>query len=388
MKLKIIAILAALSAALFVSSPPALAADLEVTAASPLFPGSTVWYPGLSVTKQFTVKNNGSATHTVIADSTNEHSTGDLDNMMTVKLGSFDGTMHNFWNSGEINLGDLTAGASQTYDMTVGFNAGAGNDFQNKSATFDLTIGFLGTGEQLRIGGVAGASTGGGGGGDGSVCNDSKPGSAPVIISAVAGANSVTLTWTSAGNPVSYYLITYGTEPGAQTYGNPKVGGPETTSYTINGLSGGVTYYFRVRAGNGCMPGDFSEEISATPGGGVTVGPAQGFAPGVLGAQDNLNNGVATGPAEVREVLGEATESCQSCLWWPFLLAQVVILFLLRKHRFIWSVAASALVFLVFLFFNRTCLSFSPCWRNLLLALVILLIIRFILVKIFKKYLQ
>lgn len=132
-------------------------------------------------------------------------------------------------------------------------------------------------------------STGNGGGGTvagatAPVCNDTKPASAPSGLTAVAGLNSVTLSWAKASDPVSYYLVTYGTSSGSQTYGNPNIGDSSTTSYTVTNLSGGVTYYFKVRAGNGCAPGDFSNEASATPSGGFVAGVAPGFAAGVLGA--------------------------------------------------------------------------------------------------------
>jgi hypothetical protein len=118
------------------------------------------------------------------------------------------------------------------------------------------------------------------------VCNDQKPGSAPVLLSAVSsGANSITLTWAKAKDPVSYYLVTFGTKPGEQLYGNPNVGGSDTTSYTVNNLSGGKRYYFEVRAGNGCTPGDFSNELSSGATGSFIAGVPGGFGSNVLGAQ-------------------------------------------------------------------------------------------------------
>ncbi len=131
-------------------------------------------------------------------------------------------------------------------------------------------------------GGESSSSGGGGGGGGGNpgapVCNDVAPAGAPTLISVIAnGNNSVTLTWTPAIGPVSYYLVAYGTQPGVYLYGNPNVGGSGTTSYTVNNLSGGTTYYFVVRAGNGCMPGPFSNELSNAPtgrGGGQVLGIA------------------------------------------------------------------------------------------------------------------
>lgn len=120
-----------------------------------------------------------------------------------------------------------------------------------------------------------------------SSCNNSKP-EAPTLLSVVAnGLNQVVLKWTKAKGSVSYYLITYGLSSGKQQYGNPNVGGPDTTSYTVGGLQKGVTYYFKVRAGNGCVPGDFSNELPGKAGGKalLTDTPAEGFIPGVLGSK-------------------------------------------------------------------------------------------------------
>ncbi|MFA6532895.1 MAG: fibronectin type III domain-containing protein [Patescibacteria group bacterium] len=116
------------------------------------------------------------------------------------------------------------------------------------------------------------------------VCDDSKPGGAPVLhLATSSGPNSITLNWEKVKEPVTYYLVTFGTKPGEQLYGNPNVGNSNTTSYTINNLSGGKNYYFKVRAGNGCMPGDFSNEVIGRLTGGYITGFPENFSPDVLG---------------------------------------------------------------------------------------------------------
>jgi hypothetical protein len=80
-------------------------------------------------------------------------------------------------------------------------------------------------------------------------------------------------------------------------WGNPNIGGRGTKSFVVQNLSGGKTYYFKVRAGNGCQPGDFSNELSATPFGFSVQGQATGFERGVLGAKTSAQgeeNPVAT----------------------------------------------------------------------------------------------
>lgn len=105
-------------------------------------------------------------------------------------------------------------------------------------------------------------------------CWDPAPGGTVELKTASAsGAHDITLTWTEASNPVSYYLLSYGIAPGQYTYGNPDMGGQGTTSYTIGGLTTGKQYYFVVRAGNGCTPGVFSNELSAVAGENPTPTP-------------------------------------------------------------------------------------------------------------------
>lgn len=98
-------------------------------------------------------------------------------------------------------------------------------------------------------------------------CTDAAPGSTAQLTSAVSvGAHSITLTWTDASNPVTYYLLSYGLSAGNYIYGVPNAGGQGTTSFTVGGLATGTKYYFVVRAVNGCTPGNYSNELSAVAG--------------------------------------------------------------------------------------------------------------------------
>lgn len=118
-------------------------------------------------------------------------------------------------------------------------------------------------------------------------CSDIKPKSVPQIVSAVSSEpNQVTIIWSKAADPVTYYLIAYGTKSGQVEYGNPNVGDKNTTSYIVKDLSGGQSYFFRVKAVNNCMPGDFSPEVKVVVAGPKLTAPAAaGFQKGVLSAQ-------------------------------------------------------------------------------------------------------
>ncbi len=271
-------------------SCPITPSGCSIDGANPLFTTTAdgVWYPGRFLTKTINMKNGGAQIREMALKGTGTSMSDTLKNVMNLSLTSsrgtviWSGSLTDFYSQSNINLGIFDSGASLDYNMTVSMNINANDDYQGIQSVFDLTLGFWGD----PISTPTSAPTPGvvlGAGVSAPVCNDQKPGNAPVLLSAVAGFNSVTLTWSKASDPVSYYLMTFGTSPGTQTYGNPNVGGKDTTSYTVAGLSGGTTYYFKVRAGNGCMPGDFSNELPSAPTGGFIAGVPAGFEAGVLG---------------------------------------------------------------------------------------------------------
>lgn len=160
------------------------------------------------------------------------------------------------------------------------------------------------------------------------VCNDTAPAGVPTLLQITPGLNSATLTWSEGIGPLSYYLVTFGTSAGAQTYGNPNIGGAGTTSYTVNSLSGGTRYYFRVRAGNGCAPGGFSNEISVVPFGELTQDVPDGFAENVLGVQTPSESPSPSPTSQSEQVLG-SEKTGKNWKIWLWGLAPVSLLFLL-----------------------------------------------------------
>ena len=116
-------------------------------------------------------------------------------------------------------------------------------------------------------------------------CEDQAPKSPPTLINIIPGINSVALGWEKAQNPVTYYMIQYGTESGRYEFNNPNAGGKETTEYIINGLDSEKQYFFTVVAGNGCAVGLQSNQLTTATLKDVQISPTIiNKSPNVLGA--------------------------------------------------------------------------------------------------------
>lgn len=103
-------------------------------------------------------------------------------------------------------------------------------------------------------------------------CGDATPGNAPWLYGAIPeDGNSVMLNWTDAQDPYNKYVLEYGTKSGNYQYGADNMGGKGTRSYLVSSLSPNTIYYFRVRAGNGCATGPWSNELSTTTKGLVST---------------------------------------------------------------------------------------------------------------------
>ncbi|KKT58501.1 MAG: hypothetical protein UX91_C0006G0039 [Candidatus Amesbacteria bacterium GW2011_GWB1_47_19] len=103
------------------------------------------------------------------------------------------------------------------------------------------------------------------------VCDSAKP-QPPTLLSVERQGTKAILAWSLIDN-ATHYTILYGLKPGDYIYGVPNTG--QVTSYTVDALDPGQTYYFAVKAVNNCMPSDSSSD---KPVGGAVLGTAS-FAP-------------------------------------------------------------------------------------------------------------
>lgn len=97
-------------------------------------------------------------------------------------------------------------------------------------------------------------------------CTAQPPGAkVPWLYAAVPQSSSeIDLYFTDADEPYDHYVLAFGTEPGQYTFGSTNIGGKGTRVYRVSHLRANTTYYFTVRAGNGCATGGWSNELSAT----------------------------------------------------------------------------------------------------------------------------
>ena len=96
------------------------------------------------------------------------------------------------------------------------------------------------------------------------VCQDTTPVSAPNLFQIDITNSKAKLYFTPIANIDTYY-ISFSTNPNAEQYGEQvsllKEG---VQSHTVYYLSPSTNYYFKVRAQNGCMPGPWSNIMTAS----------------------------------------------------------------------------------------------------------------------------
>jgi len=96
-------------------------------------------------------------------------------------------------------------------------------------------------------------------------CDKTSPGNpAPWLYAAVSKtSNSIALYFSDAAEPYDHYAVEYGPQSGHYLFGATNIGGRGARIVIIQALAPDTTYYFRVRAGNGCTTGPWSNELSS-----------------------------------------------------------------------------------------------------------------------------
>lgn len=96
-------------------------------------------------------------------------------------------------------------------------------------------------------------------------CTDAVPTATPYLYSANAQSVSSILLEFHIDNHenITHYALEYGYKSGNYIFSGVNIGQKEISSYIVRNLTPSNTYYFRIRAGNGCATGNWSNEISA-----------------------------------------------------------------------------------------------------------------------------
>lgn len=201
-------------------------------------------------------------------------------------------------------------------------------------------------------------------------CKNERPQTAPILLSAQAKDRSVVLTWQEAADPLTHYLVAYSRNKIDLEFGNPNVGPKGTTTYTVNQLTNGVKYYFKVRGENGCKPGKFSNKLSAIAGypNGITTTrqPNLSIYKTVEGATDSaetadVEDEKAPPPAPLTTIEGQSLD-CTTCVGLKMLGIELLLLisFFYLSKRFkvvkrIYSILIPLFLYLIFQRVNGAC---------------------------------
>jgi len=97
-------------------------------------------------------------------------------------------------------------------------------------------------------------------------CSDVTPTNSPDLFQIDRTGADATLHFTPVGGSNNYYFIAYGLSVFDERYGVSFSSGYSSgaITYPIHDLDPGTTYYFKIRGGNGCQPGNWSNTLQVT----------------------------------------------------------------------------------------------------------------------------
>ena len=147
-------------------------------------------------------------------------------------------------------------------------------------------------------------------------CSNQVPDHSPDLFQIDTTKNKAKLFFTPVNNAVDYYYIAYGFTEGDERFGVRFDKGyyDGVIDYTINELSPNTKYYYKVRAGNGCATGAWSnwmkaktdgvyiQTIQTIPDDTITPEPTKSVkSPTTLGVSDSVAPSKSVTPPEVKK---------------------------------------------------------------------------------------
>lgn len=177
---------------------------------------------------------------------------------------SYGSTLENTYLESTLDVYRYSSGTWDDKDCTLDTTANTLTCTLSSFSTYGIFGTAIATVSESSSGSSAGAPSSSA---RGASCSDSKPIGSPDLFQIDRTETTAKLYFTPVTS-MDHYYISYSTNDSAEEHGiEVTLGSMGVQNYRIQSLSKGTTYYFKVRAQNGCMPGDWSNTKQT-----VTVG--------------------------------------------------------------------------------------------------------------------
>lgn len=234
---------------------------------NPLFSDSN-FMPGDFKEASATITNNTDANQDAYIEAVSVIDDDNLASQMNIEIfenssSIFHGNFASFLTAGPVSLSSISEGGSKKYDLKISFIEGSDNDYQGKTLSFDICVGFSGGNQtctkETAVSEESGTDGSGGGGGAGSrhLIIYAERATDVGSSGAIPESGTATIIWIT-NKPATSQVI-YGLSGASYTLDEnnpPNYGYPFSTEedmakvinhvVVLSGLNPGETYVYRV----------------------------------------------------------------------------------------------------------------------------------------------